>query len=63
MVLAKNGSPLWAQLAVHGKTGVTTLTKAWPLPEGTAPVLAWFEGDMSRRAPKHSSARRPAPAG
>jgi hypothetical protein len=45
MVLPMNGSPLWAQLAVHGRSGVVIRTKAWPLPQGTAPVLAWFEGD------------------
>jgi hypothetical protein len=45
VVLPKNGAPLWAQLAAHGKTGVLTVARAWPLPPGTRPVLAWFEGN------------------
>jgi hypothetical protein len=45
MVLPQNGSPLWAQLAVHGAGIVAHLGKAWALPPGTAPVVAWFHGD------------------
>jgi hypothetical protein len=52
MVLPMNGSPLWAQLAVHGRSGVVIRTKAWPLPEGTAPVLAWFEGSDVNESPE-----------
>ena len=51
MVLPKNGAPLWAQLAVHGKTGVITAARAWPLPLGTRPVLAWFEDDNVPASP------------
>ena len=43
MVLPKDSSPLWAQLAVHGYADRTKARNAWPLPAGTAPILAWFE--------------------
>ncbi len=43
MVLPQNGSPVWAQLAVHGYADAATAIKAWALPAGTTPVLAWFE--------------------
>ena len=57
MVLPKNGLPLWAQVAVHGKNiGAVAMTKAWALPPGTAPVVAWFETSASRAVSKRSSA-------
>jgi hypothetical protein len=46
MVLPRNGSPLWAQVAVQGNnTGIATVSKAWALPPRTVPVVAWLEGD------------------
>jgi hypothetical protein len=45
MILPKNGSPLWAQLLIQGESENVGLRKAWALPSGTPPVVAWFQGD------------------
>jgi hypothetical protein len=44
MVLPKNAAPMWAQLIVFGEGGASTTFRAWSVPPGTPPVLAWFEG-------------------
>ena len=64
MVLAMNGAPIWAQLAVHGKAGVPGAARAWPLPPGTPPVLAWFEDDKVPGSPEEFfGLPSPAPTG
>jgi hypothetical protein len=45
MVLPQNSAPLWAQLAVHGNNNVQLDAKAWALPPGASPVVAWFQGN------------------
>jgi hypothetical protein len=42
LVLPKNGSPLWAQIAVEGEGHRATGTRCWVPSIGTAPVVAWL---------------------
>jgi hypothetical protein len=43
-VVPKNGSPIWAQLAVRKETGTAEFSEGWAVNPGTRPLVAWFEG-------------------